>query len=228
MKPRLLDLFCGAGGAAEGYANAGFEVVGVDIEPQGYPFRFFQVDALEVLRDRSKFRCLDWGFDAIHASPPCQGYTSANRKHPETRAEYPRLIAEVRDLLQATGLPYVIENVPGARNELDHPVQICSRGLGLGVGRHRLYECSFPVFSVQCQCDGSEIGVYGKLDGRRLWTRKDGSELRAARTLEQASEAMGIDWMTWDELKEAIPPEHTRHIGEALKAHLEALSREAA
>lgn len=226
-RPRLLDLFCKAGGAAKGYADAGFEVVGVDLEPQpSYPYEFKQKEAIGFLENR------DWEyfgpFDAVHASPPCQGYTSMNRRHADTREAHPRLIAEVRRRLKATGLPYVIENVPGARRELDHPVQICSRGLGLGVGRHRLYECSFPVFSVQCQCDGNELPVYGKLDGRRLWTRKDGSELRAARTLGVASEAMGIDWMGWDELREAIPPAHTEHIGLYLRAHLEAQAREAA
>lgn len=217
---RLLDLFCGAGGAAMGYHRAGFEVVGVDIVPQPrYPFEFKQKNAIQFLESR------DWEyfgpFDAIHASPPCQGYTSMNRRHAETRDAHPQLIAEVRHLLQATELPYVIENVPGARPHLEYPVGVCSRGLGLGVGRHRLYECSFSVFSVWCQCDGTEVPVYGKLDGRRLWTRKDGSELQAARTLEQASEAMGIDWMTWDELREAIPPAHTEHIGGYLMAHFQ-------
>lgn len=233
-RPILLDAFCGAGGCTKGYQRAGFYVVGVDIaeQPNYCGDEFHQADALEVLRillsggTWQGYRLED--FDAIHASPPCQGYTSMSRRHAEARDAHPRLIAEVRERLRATGLPYVIENVPGARTELRQPVQLCSRGFGLGVGRHRLYECSFPVMSVQCQCNGREVPVYGKLDGRRLWTRKDGTELRAARTLEQASEAMGIGWMTWDELREAIPPAHTEHIGSYLMAHLDAEARSAA
>jgi DNA (cytosine-5)-methyltransferase 1 len=201
-RPRLLDFFCGAGGCSMGFHRAGFEVVGVDIEPQpNYPFEFHEGDALVALggpnrspyRPRVGLRIRD--FDAIHASPPCQAYTTMAQKHAETQAEHPALIAETRALLQATGLPYVIENVCGARRELDHPVMLCGRALGLGVARHRLFECSFPAFATQCRCDGFELPVYGKLDGRRVWTRADGSELRAARTLEQASAAMGIDWM---------------------------------
>lgn len=207
---RLLDLFCGAGGAAVGYHRAGFEVVGVDIEPQSnYPFEFFQADAL------------DWidgaGFDAIHASPPCQGYTTMNNRH---GSGSPRLITDVKAALRRTGLPYVLENVPGARAHLDHPLLLCGRALGLGVGRHRLFECSFATMGQECRCDGNEVPVYGKLDGRRLWTRTDGSELRAAKTLGQASEAMGIDWMTWDELRESIPPAMTEHLGPFLIAEV--------
>lgn len=89
---------------------------------------------------------------------------------------------------------------------------------GWASGRHRLFECSFPCFAVQCQCDGNELPVYGKLDGRRVWTRVDGSELRAAKTLEQAQAAMGIDWMEWDDLTQAIPPAYTEHIGHHLMA----------
>ncbi len=214
-RPRLLDLFSGAGGAARGYQLAGFHVTGVDHAPQPRYIgdEFHQADALTFPLD---------GFDAIHASPPCQAYSTMGQKHPETQAKHDALIPPVRAWLQAFGLPYVIENVPGARRELDHPIQLCGRAFGLGVGRHRLFECSFSCMSLACQCDGNELPVYGKLDGRRVWTRTDGSELRAARTLEQARAAMGIDWMVWAQLTQAIPPAYTEHIGHYLMAAVRA------
>jgi DNA (cytosine-5)-methyltransferase 1 len=217
-RPLLLDLFCGAGGCAVGYHQAGFAVVGVDIAPQpNYPFKFHQADALLILDDLIAGR-LPWRFGAVHASPPCQAYTTMGQKHAATQAAHPALIAPTRARLQAAGLPYVIENVPGARRELDHPIRLCGRALGLGVSRHRLFECSFPCMALQCACRGDEVPVYGKLDGRRVWTRSDGSELRAAKTLPQAREAMGIDWMEWDGLTQAIPPAYTEHIGHYLMA----------
>jgi DNA (cytosine-5)-methyltransferase 1 len=210
-RPVLLDLFCGAGGCSMGYHRAGFDVVGVDIEPHpDYPFEFVQHDAMTYVHHGP--------VDAIHASPPCQAYSTMGQKHAATQAEHPALIAPTRAALRATGLPYVIENVPGARRELDHPIQLCGRAFGLGVGRHRLFECSFACMTAACQCDGNELPVYGKLDGRRVWTRTDGSELRAAKTLEQAQAAMGIDWMVWDDLTQAIPPAYTEFIGGYLMA----------
>src|SRR5262249_42856191 len=132
VKPRLLDLFCGAGGAAMGYHRAGFEVVGVDIKPQpNYPFQFVCADALAVLRGEAD---IDIGrperIDAIHASPPCQAYSVL--KHLSS-GDHPDLVAETRTLLQSTGLLYVIENVPGA--PLRDPVTICGSSLGLDVRR---------------------------------------------------------------------------------------------
>jgi DNA (cytosine-5)-methyltransferase 1 len=212
MRPRLLDLFCGAGGAAMGYHRAGFDVVGVDIKPQPhYPFEFIQADALEYPLE---------GFDAIHASPPCQGYTTMNGRYGSVS---PRLIADVRRVLETAALaghPYVIENVLGAHSQMVEPVELCGASFGLSVRRHRLFECNFPVMRLACACQGDELPVYGKLDGRRLWTRRDGTELRAAATLEEAQTSMGIDWMDWDELREAIPPAYTEHIGHYLMAEL--------
>lgn len=183
MKPRLLDLFSGAGGAAMGYARAGFEVVGVDISPQpNYPFEFVQADALEHIQ---------------------------------------LLIAEVRELLKQTGLPYVIENVVGARSELRDPYLLTGEMFGLRTSRPRLFETNWTLMvpkSPPRQKDAA--AVYGKLDGRRLWTRSDGSELRAVKTLKEGSEAMGIDWMTWDELREAIPPAYCELVGAQLLAHV--------
>ena len=132
---RLLDLYCGAGGAAAGYAHHGFEVVGVDIAPQRrYPYTFFQGDALDYLRHFGK------AFDAVHASCPCQAFTKAWRIQAN---DHPDLITPTRELLRELGLPYVIENVPGA--PLENPIELCGAMFGLQVYRHRLFEGSFPV-----------------------------------------------------------------------------------
>lgn len=211
-RPRLLDLFCGAGGAAMGYHQAGFEVVGVDINPQpNYPFEFYQADALEFPTD---------GFDAIHASPPCQGYTTMSVRHRGNGGaadSWPKLIQPVRQRLHAAGVPYVIENVPGAKREMIAPLTLEGGMFSLGVKRPRLFESNvnFPVAPARRRVE-NPIGVYGKLDGRRIWTRKDGTEQRAARTLEEARAAMGVDWMEWRELCEAIPPAYTEWIGTQL------------
>jgi DNA (cytosine-5)-methyltransferase 1 len=152
VRPRLLDLFCGAGGAAVGYHRPGFDVVGVDIKPQSnYPFEFHQADALEFPLE---------GFNAIHASPPCQGYSQLAAMHPGR--EYPLLIEPTRELLLSTGLPYVIENVEGAplprHPQLDGTwgFWLCGSMFGLGVTRgflrrHRLFETNFPVVQPQCR-----------------------------------------------------------------------------
>jgi DNA (cytosine-5)-methyltransferase 1 len=214
VKPILLDLFCKAGGCSEGYHRAGFAVVGVDIEPQSrYPFRFVQADALEFLDSDTPRR---WGVSAIHASPPCQAYTSMRSRWPDRK--HPELVAPVRERLKATGLPYVIENVEGA--PLHDPVMLCGSMFGLGVRRHRLFECSFPITQPRCDhaAQGPVVGVYGNTGagGNR------GLERRRGRTngVEDWRRAMGIDWMTAKELTQAIPPAYTEFIGTRLVAHL--------
>jgi len=224
-KPRLLDLFCGTGGAAVGYARAGFEVVGVDLVAQPhYPFEFIQEPYEAALFDLMN----NWPegtFDAIHASPPCQGYTQFSNLNAErwgNRVEHPMLIEPVRELLDATGLPYVIENVQGAPLRKD--LMLCGSMFGLRVRRHRIFETNWSVGGAPpCHHQDDSIAIYGKMDGRRVWTRKNGTELRAARTIGQASEAMGIDWMTWDEIKEAISPAYTEYVGIRLKQLLDLL-----
>jgi DNA (cytosine-5)-methyltransferase 1 len=199
---RLLDLFCGAGGAAVGYHRAGFEVVGVDIVPQPhYPFEFHQADALTFPLD---------GFDVIHASPPCQGYTTMNNRH---GSDVPKLIIETQNRLADRAVPYVIENVPGAKRWMYEPFTLTGEMFGLRVHRPRLFRTSWsiaPPSKPPRQHD--PVAVYGKQDGRLLWRRKDGTELRVA-DLATASAAMGIDWMDWDEICQAIPPAYTEWIG---------------
>lgn len=218
-KPRLLDLFCCAGGAAMGYARAGFEVVGVDIKPQPrYPFRFALDDALEFLALNGA------DFDAIHASPPCQGYTTmGNRYRGKGGPEHDLLIDETRAALRALELPYVIENVTGAAPAMESPIQLHGGMFGLEVYRPRLFESNMDLVApAKAPKPANVVGVYGvRPDGRRLWTRKDGTEQRACRSIEQAQQAMGIDWMTWPEITEAIPPAYTEYLGCQLFDHLQ-------
>ena len=206
-RPRLLDLFCGAGGAAMGYHRAGFDVVGVDIKLQPrYPFEFHQADALTFPLD---------GFDAIHASPPCQAYSTlagfAGR-------EYPRLIEPVRRRLWLAGVPFVMENVVGA--PLESPIRLCGSAFGLGVWRHRLFEVSPPLLFYPT-CDHERcpepVDVTGTGASRR-GPRADGGggNSRKPRDLAHAREVMGIDWMSRRELSEAIPPAYTEWIGAQL------------
>jgi DNA (cytosine-5)-methyltransferase 1 len=208
-RPVLLDLFCGAGGAAVGYDRAGFDVVGVDLEPQpDYPFRFVQADAMTYPLD---------GFDAVHASPPCQGYTTINNRHGSTS---PRLIAAVRTRLESTGRPWVIENVVGARRFMRSPVMLHGGMFGLGVYRPRLFESNVLLLAAPpARRPVDAAAVYGKHDRRRLWTRRDGSVLRAA-SLAEARVAMGIGWAGWRGVTEAIPPAYTEFLGVQLLDHV--------
>jgi DNA (cytosine-5)-methyltransferase 1 len=208
-KYKLLDLFCGAGGAAMGYYRAGFEVVGVDINLQPhYPFEFYQADALDFdLKE----------FDAVHASPPCQAFCSLNTLH---KKEYPDLIALVRQKLMAYKKPYIIENVP--RAPLFNPILLCgSMFENIELRRHRLFECSFPSIQLECnhKIQQHVIGVYGKTG--------NGSDRNAPRKHGYSSlkvdweRAMGINWMTIKELSQAIPPVYTKYIGKYLMSYLE-------
>ncbi len=239
MSPRLLDLFCGAGGAAVGYHRAGFDIVGVDNRPQpNYPFDFVQDDALALLSTLTVRGQWDESpFDAIHASPPCQAFTqmSARWRGKGTKAdEHPDLLTPTRELLPQTGLPYVVENVQGAKHHMQATLWLHGGMFGLGVHRPRLFESNVAMLAPKAaQCVGP-IGVYGtKPDGlttyryRNNGNYKGKSLIRAAKSIEEASAVMGIDWMTWDEIREAIPPAYTELIGAQLLAHLEAERRPA-
>lgn len=217
MRPRLLDLFCGAGGASEGYARAGFEVVGVDIAPQPhYPFEFVQADALDVLAGTaSGLRFRNFRIDAIHASPPCQRFSSMTGRWGREE-EHPDLIWPIREMVASTGLPYVIENVVGA--PLENPICLCGRSFGLPVRRHRLFELggfTIPLVPA-CACDGTPaLQVNGHPGG----SSKRDPKARFGST-EEWRKGMGIDWMTGAELAEAIPPVYTQFIGDHLREHL--------
>lgn len=211
--PRLLDLFCCAGGASVGYARAGFDVVGVDIAPQPeYPFDFHRGDALDFLGT--------WGqdFDAVHASPPCQGYTALqavnqNRYHP-------MLIPQTREALLRIGKPHIIENVPGA--PIRHDLKLNGPTFGLGVILNRYFEMGLwkcprivlkpPAGRVRGwrhgqYFDGPYVAVYGKGGGKASVT--------------EAQTAKGTPWISdWVALCEAVPPAYTEYIGTHLREWL--------
>jgi DNA (cytosine-5)-methyltransferase 1 len=220
MKPRLLDLFCGAGGAAMGYHRAGFEVVGVDIVPQpNYPFEFIQADALKYATELH-------GVDAIHASPPCQAFTAYQRNG--NVGEYPDLIQPVRELLEATCLPYVIENVVGSPVRDD--LMLCGTMFDppMEIQRHRLFETNWPLEPPIWPCRHKLNGP-DRYPGGRSVARTGTSTGLVRATVEIGSwdialskqrEAMGIDWMYLEELSEAIPPSYTEFIGQQLLAHI--------
>ena len=226
-RPRLLDLFCCAGGAGMGYQRAGFEVTGVDIEPQpNYPFRFIQADALDALGGWNLA-----GFDAIHASPPCQDYSKAMR---HLSGDYPRLIDPVRAALVASGVPWVIENVPGSPLPVQtdlfggHGVELCGSmfGLqmaGLQIRRHRLFETSFPV-SAPRGCDHS-LPAFNPHNGQSRGRRRIYEALGRCEAERPWRVAMGVEWMGRYEGREAVPPAYTECIGRRL---LESLAAAAA
>lgn len=231
-KFRMLDTYCKAGGAGMGYKWAGFEVVGVDHDPQpNYPFEFHQSDALDYISEHWR------GFDAIHASPPCQRYSAitpeANRKN------HPDLLGPTRDLLRSIGLPYAIENVPGA--PMRDFFVLCGTMFGLEtpcgaqLQRHRWFEANWDIGLIPC-CDHKTsrrvvtvtgtgapnrhlrrvITVTGSTPQRQVVHNR----LRETFTAEDARIAMGIHWMRRDELSQAIPPEYTRFIGQRLLTEL--------
>ena len=206
---RLLDLFCGAGGAGMGYHRAGFEVVGVDIVNQPrYPFTFIQADALEY--------CATHGheFDVIHASPPCQAWSKETAM--QYRGNHPKLIEPTREALAATGKPFVIENVPGARHELRNPVMFCGSMFGLRVWRHRYFEFHPELFTLMPPCNHSFVPVLVTGTTRRKGCRRVDPPVALRRS------AMGIDWpMRVAGLDEAIPPAYTEFIGRQLWQALE-------
>jgi DNA (cytosine-5)-methyltransferase 1 len=206
-RPRLLDLFCGAGGAAVGYHRAGFDIEGVDIAPQPhYPFAFHQADALTFPLA---------GFDAIHASPPCQHYTRYRNAVPDITDRYDDHLEATRLRLEQSELPYIIENVPGA--PLRNYVQLCGSSFGLDVRRHRWFEFpdGFPLPPVP-PCDHGRWTVrrYQSSSGRVPMSRFTCEIGSWDEKIAVQRAAMGVDWtITVRELSEAIPPAYTEYLG---------------
>lgn len=203
---RLLDLFCCQGGAAMGYHRAGFEVLGVDIEPQPrYPFEFHQGDALVYLAAHGH------EFDAIHASPPCQKFSATASMHKHiVRVD---LIAPTRELLVANRKPWIIENV--VRAPLRNPTILCGSMFGLETYRHRLFETSFPIPFFLHQPHGLKSDTLRGKDSRRPMTIVAGHPSYAGGA-ERWKRAMGIDWMSTEGITQAIPPAYTEFIGRHL------------
>jgi DNA (cytosine-5)-methyltransferase 1 len=228
-RPKMLDLFCGAGGAAMGYHRAGFDVVGVDLKPQPrYPFPFVLADALQ-----PPFRLGD--FDAIHASPPCQAHTALRRMWNAQAHE--DLIPKTRALLRSCGRPYVIENVPGST--LGHSVRLCGSAFrlqsatGAELRRHRYFETSAMMLAPGCHHGFTVLGVYGghirdrcrtiTITGHTPQQNVERNRVRLTFSTDDARQAMGIDWMSLSELSQAIPPAYTEFIGRQL---LQAIQQE--
>lgn len=230
MRPQLLDAFCGAGGAGMGYHRAGFDVVGVDIRPQPrYPFEFHQGDALTFIEEHGH------EFDAIHASPPCQAFTQMSarwRGKGGPTDDHPDLLTPTRALLASYRLPWVIENVQGAARRMQATVVLHGGMFGLGVHRPRLFESNLLLTAPQgAKRTPNPLGVYGaRPDGHTTYRYRNNktiqrsghyttkSLIRTARSIEEAREVMGIDWMDWSEIKEAIPPAYTEYLGRQLLA----------
>lgn len=219
-KPKLLDLFCGAGGAAMGYYQAGFDIVGVDIAEQPhYPFRFIQRDALRFVDKHGR------KFAAIHASPPCQFYSSL-RSVNGIEDSYVGMIPNVRESLVATGTPYVIENVAGALSHMHSPIMLCGSSFGLRVRRHRLFESNMSLSQTSCAHEWQDgLPCYRartvKLSGV-MPVYGTGAQLDGGGDFFHGSVAMGIYWMAREELSQAIPPAYTRYIGKQLYRTLQA------
>lgn len=218
IRPRLLDLFCCAGGASMGYVQAGFDVVGVDINPQpNYPFKFIQADALAL---DIQFIA---SFDAVHASPPCQSYSDLAKRNGNAH-EWPRLIEPVREMLVRSGIPYIMENVDGA--PLINPVVLCGTMFPqLRVLRHRLFEANFEMLAPphkkhpKVHTFDRRKSHFGKTNEWKDFVQVTGG---GNCTLAAAREAMGIDWMTKGEINESIPPAYAEFVGQQLLRHISA------
>jgi hypothetical protein len=189
VRPRLLDLFCGAGGAAMGYHRAGFDVVGVDhVAQPNYPFEFHQADAMTFPLE---------GFDAVHASPPCQAYANVTAWR-GSHHTHPDLLSATRERLEVSGKPWIIENVPEA--PIRHDYLLCGSQFGLNIRRHRAFETNRPpTFSLQVPCSHHRRLLPFMHKGERAY-----------------ADAMGCGWMTSREAREAIPPAYTELVGAEL------------
>ena len=206
---KLLDLYCGVGGASAGYSKAGFDVTGIDLKHgRRYPYKYIKGDVLPYLQDLDFLR----SFDIIHASPPCQTHsiTQHLRNAQGKSTSKLDLIPQTRAALIASGKPYVIENVPGS--PLLNPIQLCGSYFGLRVRRHRLFESNMKLTGSVCdhKAQGRPVGVYGSLNDE---IPKGG---KTATTIDEGRDAMGMPWAIWTELVEAIPPAYTAYLGKQI------------
>ena len=209
---RLLDLYCGAGMASDGYNLAGFtEIVGVDLFDQPhYPYEFVQADALDVIGDADFVA----SFDAVHASPPCQEHTRAKhlRNAQKGKSKFGDLLTPTLDAMRSWSKPWVVENVPGAPG-MDGAVVECGSAYSLGVRRHRLFLSNVELVGSGCdhKAQGRPWGVYHVMGDS---IPKGG---RTVSTLEQGWEVMGVNReIPWNSLKEGFPPAYTQHVGKQL------------
>jgi DNA (cytosine-5)-methyltransferase 1 len=207
---KCLDLFCKQGGASRGLADAGFDVTGLDIDPQPlYPYTFIQADATTYPLD---------GYDFYWASPPYQRYSKLKGL---VTKQYPDLVSLIRDRFAATGKPFVIENVPGA--PLENPLLLCGTMFGLKVRRHRLFECHPPLYPLLpphgCKGTAGFTNAY-----RSVSSFSNGAQLICVVghnfNVTDARAAMGIDWMNREGIREAIPPAMSHFIGSLMIDHL--------
>lgn len=212
--PKLLDLFCGAGGCSVGYSRAGFDVTGVDItDHQDYPFSLIVADAMDVLTDLDFLR----RFDVVHASPPCPRYSIAT-KATKSSDNHPDLVGPVRDALNAWGGIWTMENVPGA--PMPSAVTVCGKAMGLRwIKRHRLFESNRFLMVPGCACDAQgAVSVFGHSGEDR---RKTAGGIRQHVPIAEVRDLMGVPWMSSrDDISDAIPPAYTEYIGQQLMDHL--------
>jgi DNA (cytosine-5)-methyltransferase 1 len=217
-KPLLFDFMCCGGGAAKGYADAGFEVIGFDIEDQPkFPYTFYKWDVLKLDPDWIAEKA-----DGIHASPPCKTHTTMKRFSSKHHID---LVPQTRELLIATGLPYIIENVPGA--PLRDPITLCGSSFGLYVRRHRLFESNFKLESLECRhawqtatSPGFWPLAYHSGEPIATWSPVigifgGGQGLGEGET-ELWRKHMKIDWLSKKQMSQAIPPPYTEFLGRQL------------
>ena len=203
---KLLDLYCGVGGASMGYSRAGFDVTGVDLKHgKRYPFKYIRANVLEILADIEFLN----EFDVIHASPPCQTHSiTKNLRIAQGKSTSKiDLIPETRAGLIKSAKPFIIENVMGS--PLIDPIMLCGSAFGLKVRRHRIFESNIKLNGSLCdhKKQGRPVGVYGSLNDEI----PNGG--KTAKTITEAREVMGIEWGIWTELVEAIPPIFTQYLG---------------
>lgn len=209
-RPRLLDLFCCQGGAAKGYTDAGFDVTGVDKDPQPrYPFRFVQADAIAFVLEHGA------EFDFIHGSPPCQHDTDCQRIRGN---DHPDLIGPTRTALETVGRPWVMENVGGAVAKLRGPVMLCGIMLGLRVYRHRYFETGGGFTLPQPEHPAHTV-PQAKM-GRPVPPGHYGQYVGNFSGVQQARDILEVPWMNRDGIRECIPPAYSEHIGRVTLTHL--------